>query len=92
MFRKERTKYTLVAVAFIIGLVMIPGSRDSDWCSRGSSVMERHTSVNGEEVACASGADDWILEVSWLSWISGKSSTYQFHFLDLLELLYGKGD
>lgn len=25
--------------------------------------------------------------VSWYSWISGKSGSYQFHFIDLLELL-----
>lgn len=29
--------------------------------------------------------------VSWLSWFTGKSSSYQFHFLDLLELL-SRGD
>ena len=27
--------------------------------------------------------------VNWFDWIGGKSSSYQFHFLDLLELLYG---
>ena len=26
--------------------------------------------------------------VSWFDWIGGKSRGYQFHFLDLLELLY----
>ena len=26
--------------------------------------------------------------VSWFNWIGGKSPSYQFHFLDLLELLY----
>lgn len=25
--------------------------------------------------------------VSWASWIAGKSASYQFHYLDLLELL-----
>lgn len=29
-----------------------------------------------------------VEEVSWLSWIAGKSSSFQFHFLDLLELLH----
>lgn len=27
--------------------------------------------------------------ISWFDWIGGKSPSYQFHFLDLLELLYG---
>lgn len=38
---------------------------------------------------------DGVLEVSWLSWLAGKSPSFQFHFLDLLELLHGddsKGD
>lgn len=26
-------------------------------------------------------------QVSWRSWLTGKSSSYQFHYLDLLELL-----
>ncbi|WP_334031353.1 hypothetical protein [Alteromonas sp. P256] len=29
-----------------------------------------------------------VEEVSWLSWVAGKSSSFQFHFLDLLELLH----
>ena len=28
-----------------------------------------------------------VAQVSWTSWISGRSNSYQFHFLDLLELL-----
>ena len=31
-------------------------------------------------------------EVSWLEWAAGKSTSYQFHFFDLLELLYGRSD
>ncbi len=33
-----------------------------------------------------------MTEVSWLEWASGKSTSYQFHFFDLLELLYGNSD
>tara|TARA_A200000113_G_scaffold128094_1_gene115280 strand:+ start:196 stop:504 length:309 start_codon:yes stop_codon:yes gene_type:complete len=29
-----------------------------------------------------------VEEVSWFSWIAGKSFSFQFHFLDLLELLH----
>jgi len=38
---------------------------------------------------------DGVTQVSWLSWIAGKSPSFQFHFLDLLELLHsdeGKRD
>ena len=31
---------------------------------------------------------DGVEEVSWLSWLAGKSPSFQFHFLDLLELLH----
>ena len=31
---------------------------------------------------------DGVEEVSWFSWIAGKSPSFQFHFLDLLELLH----
>jgi hypothetical protein len=30
--------------------------------------------------------------VSWSSWFSGRSSSYQFHFIDLLELLSRSGN
>ncbi|WP_137168303.1 hypothetical protein [Salinimonas lutimaris] len=28
-------------------------------------------------------------EISWQAWVVGNSPSYQFHFYDLLELLYG---
>mgnify|MGYP003711727065 CR=1 len=31
-------------------------------------------------------------EISWLEWAVGKSSSYQLHFFDLLELLYGNSE
>ena len=34
---------------------------------------------------CASQTDD----LSWKSWLTGKSQTNQLHFIDLFELLYG---
>ncbi|QQX80091.1 hypothetical protein JK628_21850 [Shewanella sp. KX20019] len=34
---------------------------------------------------CASQSDD----LSWKSWLSGKSQNNQLHFIDLLELLHG---
>ncbi|GGW78808.1 hypothetical protein GCM10007391_09300 [Alteromonas halophila] len=33
-----------------------------------------------------------VTGVSWYSWLAGKSVSYQFHFLDLLELLYSNDD
>ena len=31
-------------------------------------------------------------EINWLEWAVGKSSSYQLHFFDLLELLYSSSD
>lgn len=33
---------------------------------------------------CASQQAD---EISWMGWVQGQSGSYQFHFIDLLELL-----
>ncbi|MCC2617387.1 hypothetical protein LJ739_14135 [Aestuariibacter halophilus] len=38
---------------------------------------------------CALAASE---EVSWVSWMSGRASNYQFHYLDLLELLTRSSD
>lgn len=29
-----------------------------------------------------------VAELNWVSWLTGRSSSYPFHFLDLLELLF----
>lgn len=39
---------------------------------------------------CLTDCVNQVLEaeqVSWVSWLTGRSSSYRFHFLDLLELL-----
>lgn len=33
---------------------------------------------------------DCAASLNWVEWISGKSRSPQFHFLDLLELVFGK--
>lgn len=33
---------------------------------------------------------DCATSLNWIEWISGKSRSPQFHFLDLLELVFGK--
>lgn len=48
----------------------------------------RYTTQNAENglphsIQCANNGN----EVSWLAWVTSKSTSNQFHFLDLLELL-----
>ena len=46
---------------------------------------ERATMSEELSVACNQTLSE---QVSWADWLVGKSRGYQFHFLDLLELLY----
>lgn len=36
---------------------------------------------------CVNNVLDEAEQVSWVSWLTGRSTSYRFHFLDLLELL-----
>ncbi|NVK56339.1 MAG: hypothetical protein HWE26_12015 [Alteromonadaceae bacterium] len=36
---------------------------------------------------CLPGAVFNTEKVSWMAWLTGRSSSYRFHFLDLLELM-----
>jgi len=39
-----------------------------------------------------SSSSDPQSSVSWYSWLTGKTLSYDFHYLDLLELLYRSHD
>jgi hypothetical protein len=54
-----------------------------DVCSKSNLTL--HTDENGSPSSrqCSHHGN----EVSWLAWVTNKSTSNQFHFLDLLELL-----
>jgi hypothetical protein len=76
---KVKKRWSFLVTSFVLMGVLLLMSRPTlDACSR--------QSVNGPTTqACVTSP----LTVSWTRWLSGKSSSFQFHFLDLLELLYG---
>lgn len=58
---------------------------ESLFCSCAPGISFDHTLPLSHPInKCAATQSD---AVSWLSWVSGQSSSYQFHFIDLLELL-----
>ncbi|MBT0586101.1 hypothetical protein [Alteromonas oceanisediminis] len=84
MNRKSNGK-VLLATAGTALLVLAMSAKPSNVqfsdnvnCQQGD-VSEKH------QTTCVQKLSE---QVSWSDWLVGKSTNYQFHFLDLLELLY----
>lgn len=50
----------------------------------GNVAMDKNLPASHPKNKCASQPQHGV---SWSSWFTGRSSSYQFHFIDLLELL-----
>ena len=73
------TLTSALAVAFMLNVKAF----DADWfvdCQSPSYTVQPAQSQICEKAM--------IDSVSWFDWLGRKSRSYQFHFLDLLELLY----
>ena len=55
----------------------------------GNVVLDQELPVSHPQNRCAT---DQSQGVSWSNWFTGRSSSYQFHFIDLLELLSRSGN
>ena len=76
---KLKKRLSFFVTSFVLmGVLLLVSRPGLDQCSR--------QSVSGATAPVCATAP---LTVSWTRWLSGKSSSFQFHFLDLLELLYG---
>lgn len=82
-----------IATVFTIGFLVNNAAMDSTLiadcsCSTSSESYASHVFTHqvftSQNCTVQSGET-----VNWFDWIGGKSPSYQFHFLDLLELLYG---
>ena len=74
-------------IAAVVMVAALPqSSKECNWHSHIDVQTRTSISVNEQARTC----DDNVTEVSWYSWLAGKSASYQFHFLDLLELLYSR--
>ena len=73
------------AMAVAVAFAQVPEHVGGIFCSCPSGLaVTTELPMSHPINRCASAQ---IAEVSWSSWIRGQSNSYQFHFLDLLELL-----
>ena len=81
-----KTPMLLKTAAFVLslsaGLYLLPQEQHSVMASCINSVAVAQNGVESFTVQC-----ELAPQTSWLSWFSGQSSSAQFHFIDLLELL-----
>lgn len=78
------------ALAVVLTFAQIMEGDDSGLCVN-FDVTGFNSSLPASHPAnrCASGQQ---ADVSWFTWFSGRSKSYQFHYLDLLELLSRSSD
>ena len=90
MNRISRSKKRILGLFVPIALVLIVNHKGIKDCALAdhacnSISMSMFTTSSSAQLACSQNQKE---TVSWFDWIGGKSASYQFHFLDLLELLY----
>lgn len=89
---KSKSLFSLVsaplAIVASVAYLSLPNNFSSDlnaFCAdMGNVAMDENLPVSHPKNKCAS---QQLHGVSWSSWFTGRSSSYQFHFIDLLELL-----
>lgn len=87
MNRKFKGILTTCCSAFVATVVFaqISVSGEDEFCANSVSVQFNHQlPMNHPVNRCAVKQQS---DVSWSAWLSGRSKSYQFHYLDLLELL-----
>jgi hypothetical protein len=87
MHRKSKTLFTLTGLAFVATLSFSQFSLNDRNVFCGSEeniVLDQELPISHPENRCATSQSQGV---SWSAWFSGRSSSYQFHFIDLLELL-----
>ncbi len=88
MFNKGRTKtlLTVGGATAVLWMGLSVNSVNTDNLCQFQPVTEYNPGLPASHVQnqCAL---QHAAQVSWFSWFFGKPETYQFHFLDLLELL-----
>lgn len=92
MNRKSKSLFSLISapltVVAVVAYLTLPSSVSSDlaaFCGDVKKIsMDHNLPVSHPKNKCA---NQQLHGVSWSSWFTGRSSSYQFHFIDLLELL-----
>ena len=74
-----------VAMVTLVSFAEVKQDEGSMICSCATQIEFNHSLPMSHPVnRCASSQNTGV---SWTSWIFGRSPSYQFHYLDLLELL-----
>jgi hypothetical protein len=92
MNRKFKGILTTGCSAFIATIVFAQtsGLGEDDFCANSVNVQFNHQlPMNHPVNRCAVKQHT---DVSWSTWLTGRSKSYQFHYLDLLELLSRNSD
>ncbi|PKG75591.1 hypothetical protein CXF86_06525 [Shewanella sp. GutCb] len=86
-FRATAVLAVVTAAIGTISLTSQPSDSASIACACDTATSSYNPALPASHPSnrCASQAND----LSWKSWLSGKSQTNQLHFIDLFELLYG---
>lgn len=88
---RSRNKYTTVTLSAIVMLFVAANTTDSYQAELFGDCNTEPTAEHGENNNAPNSAcsDMMAARPSWLSWLKGSSSG-QFHYIDLLELLTPK--
>jgi hypothetical protein len=97
MNRKSKSLFTLTGLTFsglaivaILSVAQISSDDSNVFCGNLENVvLDQQLPVSHPMNRCAT---DQTQGVSWSEWFTGRSSSYQFHFIDLLELLSRSGN
>lgn len=92
MNRKSKSLFTimgvtlssLVAVALLSFSHISSDNRNAFCGSLENVVLDQNLPVSHPANRCAAAQSQGV---SWSEWFTGRSRSYQFHFIDLLELL-----
>jgi len=97
MNRKSKSLFTLTGVTLaglatvaILSFSQVSSDDSNIFCGNLENVVLEHELPISHPVnRCVANQSQ---EVSWSEWFTGRSSSYQFHFIDLLELLSRPGN
>ncbi len=97
MNRKSKSLFTLTGVTLaglatvaILSVSQVSSDDRNVFCGNlENAVFDQELPVSHPVNRCAT---DRSQGVSWSEWFTGRSSSYQFHFIDLLELLSRSGN
>jgi hypothetical protein len=97
MNRNSKSLFTLTGVTFaglvtvaMLNLSQVVSDDRNVFCGNIDNAMLDHELPVSHPVNKCAGAQS--KGVSWSQWFTGRSSSYQFHFIDLLELLSRTGN